>query len=65
MLRSFKKRYELFFFILKYDHKRTREISENEIHALEPFGRTEIYVQSAANPQKRAKALKDFISSHR
>lgn len=61
-LRSFKKRYELFFFVLRTDyHRHKRRISDDEIRNLERFGTVRVFTDANAGPEKRARALRRFI----
>lgn len=64
-LTSFRRRYKLFFFVLRTDyHKKKRRITDDEIAALEPFGTVKVFKDLKADPEKRARALVRFISTH-
>jgi hypothetical protein len=63
-LRSLKRRYDLFFFILHRKYaRRPKEIEEKEISDLKRFGRVEVF-QKVAEAKVRAGALKRFITKN-
>ncbi len=61
-LQALRKRYQLFFFVLRTDcRRRKRQISDTEIDALSRFGKVKVFSDSTADPQTRARALERFI----
>jgi hypothetical protein len=63
-LHNFRKRYQLFFFVLRTDYyKQRRRISDEELDALSRFGKVKVFSDSKADPKKRARSLKMLISS--
>jgi hypothetical protein len=61
-LQNFQKKYRIFFFLRTDYYKQTRRISDEEIDALSRFGKIKVFSDSKADPEKRARALKRFIS---
>ena len=63
-LRSFRKRYALFFFVLRHNFKRPKKlISDEEIEMLEKFGKVRLFA-THAEADKRALALMKFVRAN-
>lgn len=64
-LQSFRKRYQLFFFVLRTDYyKHTRHITDDEIDLLNRFGTVKVFLDPKANPTRRARAFKRFVAKN-
>jgi hypothetical protein len=62
-LQSLRRRYQLFFFVLRTDyHRQKRHITDDEIEMLGRFGTVKVFADTKASPEKRARALKRFIA---
>lgn len=65
ILQSFRKRYRLFFFVLRTDYyKHTRRITDDEIDLLTRFGTVKVFLDPKANPTTRARAFKRFVAKN-
>ncbi len=63
ILESLNKDYELFFFVLRRKYKPERDIPEEEISRLRPFGEVEV-LEGKLEKKDRAKKFRDFIKKH-
>ena len=63
ILQTLKRKYQLFFFVLRNDYHGTRKITDDEINTLERFGDVKVY-SNTAEAEKRARSLERFIAQN-
>jgi len=63
VLQELVKKYQLFFFVLRYKYGRDKEISDDEIERLKRFGEVKVFSTKNAEAEVRAKAFRAFIES--
>ena len=58
-----RKNYRLFFWVLRQNYHRTKEITRDEIAILRQFGRTEVFESGQVEDSDRGRALRAFIQA--
>ncbi len=63
VLQDLAKKYQLFFFVLRYKYGRDKEVPDDEIERLKRFGEVKVFSTKNAEAEVRAKEFRAFIAS--